>query len=214
MKQSVILIFLGVCLASATFSHGHLLSKFEKDEPPCCFNCTEGTEKYFSVVTKNGYCAESCIDPKKFSEYHLFEKNLTKADTNEACASQFSADGQQYTKYVYTETHSVPGMLICTRLSLMCFVCSNGFFIQLSPNVVVPSSSHLIVLRSSVSFLLTTGLKVSVDFYAQTNAPDHKCCYTDGSLLLCAGKPEHLTVDGVKYCCPKGATVDNPCPSA
>ena len=115
--------------------------------------------------TPQGYCAESCIDPKKFGEYHLFEKNLTKADTNDACANQFSANGEKYTKYVYTDTHSVPGLL-----------------------------------------------KVSVDFYAQTNAPDHKCCYTDGSFALCIGKPEHLTIEGVKYCCPKGATVEEPCP--
>ena len=112
-----------------------------------------------------GYCAESCIDPKKFKEYHLFESNLTKAESNDACASQYSANGEKYTKYVYTETHSVPGIL-----------------------------------------------KVAVDFYAQTNAPDHECCYTDGSFALCFGKPEHLTIDGVKYCCPKGATVEEPCP--
>lgn len=134
--------------------------------PPCCKNCTEGTVKYFSVVTNNGYCAESCLDPSKFSEYHLFEKNLTRADTNEACAGQYAADGEQYTKYVYTETHSVPGIL-----------------------------------------------KVEVDFYAQTNAPDHKCCYSEGG-LLCIGKPVHLTVAGVKYCCPKGATQEQPCPSS
>ena len=95
----------------------------------------------------------------------MFESNLTKAESNDACASQYSANGEQYTKYVYTETHSVPGIL-----------------------------------------------KVAVDFYAQTNAPDHECCYTDGSFALCFGKPEHLTIDGVKYCCPKGATVEEPCP--
>ena len=111
-----------LCLiASVMFTHGHLLSKFEKDEPPCCFNCTDGLEKYFSVVTNNGYCAESCIDPKKFSEYHLFEKNLTKAESNEACASQYSADGQRYTKYVYTETHSVPGKSN-TYIAIVCLI--------------------------------------------------------------------------------------------
>jgi len=118
-----------------------------------------------SITTQRRYCAESCIDPSKFSEYHLFEKNLTKADTNDACANQYSANGEKYTKYVYTDTHSIPGLL-----------------------------------------------KVEVDFYAQTNAPDHKCCYTDGSFALCIGKPEHLTIEGVKYCCPKGATVEEPCP--
>ena len=71
----------------------------------------------------------------------------------------------RYTKYVFSETHGVPGVL-----------------------------------------------SVAVDFYAQTDAPKHSCCEPQGG-LLCLGKPVKLTVDGVRYCCPRGATEQQPCPN-
>ena len=69
-------------------------------EPPCCFNCTLPAVFYYSVVTAEGYCGVSCLDPAKEWLYKKFEANLTRAPngtTTQPCATQFSADGQRCT---------------------------------------------------------------------------------------------------------------------
>merc|ERR1712039_639229 len=46
----------------------------------CCQTCEEPLVKYYSVDVPHGFCGEACMDPKKFSIYKIFEKNLTLAD--------------------------------------------------------------------------------------------------------------------------------------
>merc|ERR1719438_468800 len=81
---------------------------------PCCKTCEAPLLKYFSVDEPHGFCGESCIDPAKFSQYKLFEKNLTIATSDDACAKEFVPDGSHYTDYTKTETHGVPGLLSVT----------------------------------------------------------------------------------------------------
>jgi len=80
----------------------------------CCNTCEAPLVKYFSVDEAHGFCGESCMDPAKFGQYHLFEKNLTLATTNDACAQEFAPDGDHYTVYDSSPTHGVPGLLAVT----------------------------------------------------------------------------------------------------
>ena len=135
---------------------------------PCCMNCTQPEATFFSVVTKNGYCGVSCIEPRHYHAFKLLEPNLTRStDGPRPCAEQLSANGMRYTDYAFTENHSIPGLV-----------------------------------------------SVGVDFWAQSGAPDHTCCAPSGNLLCFAGKPSRVLVDGVHYCCPRGATATQPCPHA
>merc|ERR550514_2279743 len=74
------------------------------EESPCCQGrCTEaGQEKYYSIASSifgTPHCGECCMDPSKYSTYHFFEKNLTKALTDSPCS------GFGYGKYDSTVTH-------------------------------------------------------------------------------------------------------------
>jgi hypothetical protein len=77
----------------------------EKVASHCCDTCnkTAGLVKYYSVAEdfkdKRQQCGESCMDPKDFKTYHIFEHNLTLATTNTPCAD-FG-----FTDYVETDTH-------------------------------------------------------------------------------------------------------------
>ncbi len=65
----------------------------------CCSSCPTGTEKYYSIpLFPKNRCGESCIDPKDYNKYHVFEPQLTKADTNTPCLDK------GYTYYT-TEQH-------------------------------------------------------------------------------------------------------------
>merc|ERR1711957_526299 len=137
---------------------------------PCCKSCEEPLEKYFSVDVKHGFCGEICINPSKEGTYKIFEKNLTKADSDSPCIDQFAPTGTHYTEYSETVTHGIPGLLA-----------------------------------------------VTLDLYAPSGMADHSCCVTPflGN-LTCIGIPFKgvgpLTVRGTgPYCCPRGATVDQPC---
>ena len=60
------------------------------------------------------FCGETCLDPKKFGIYHIFEKNLTEATETHPCSHQFTQDGGFYSNYTKTVTHGVPGVLAVT----------------------------------------------------------------------------------------------------
>jgi len=81
---------------------------------PCCNTCVAPLVKYYSVDAPHGFCGEACMDPAKFGQYHLFEKNLTLADRDDACANQYAPDGTLYTDYATTDTHGVPHVLSVT----------------------------------------------------------------------------------------------------
>merc|ERR1711862_969608 len=64
--------------------------------------------------TPHGFCGEACMDPSKYSQYKVFEKNLTLAIDDTPCAEQFVPDATHYTDYQETVTHGVPGLLSIT----------------------------------------------------------------------------------------------------
>jgi len=77
----------------------------EVAESPCCQGACKvaGEEKYYSVAKSlfgTKHCGECCMNPSKYNLYHIFEKNLTKADNDSPCAKTFG-----YTKYDSTATH-------------------------------------------------------------------------------------------------------------
>ena len=88
------------------------------EDTPCCANpCTLPLIKYYSVdhgPFHTPFCGETCLDPKKFNIYHLFEKNLTVADGEYPCSHQFTQDGGFYSNYSSTVTHGIPGVLAVT----------------------------------------------------------------------------------------------------
>ena len=69
---------------------------------------------FSSFVGHHPFCGETCLDPKKFGIYHIFEKNLTRADGENPCASQFTQDGGFYSQYNSTVTHGLPHVLSVT----------------------------------------------------------------------------------------------------
>ena len=81
----------------------NVFSKFLEDNftDKCCDSCKLPEIKYYSIDTRFNHCGESCMDPKYFWIYKVFEKGLTKADSNTPCKDL------TYTKYFKTETHGV-----------------------------------------------------------------------------------------------------------
>merc|ERR1712166_676234 len=82
----------------------------------CCTDCVAPEVKYFSVDVPHGFCGETCINPKKYFIFKLFEKNLTKAIDNTPCMEQFTPTGGHYTNYTSTVTHGVPGLKVTLDL--------------------------------------------------------------------------------------------------
>jgi|TARA_B100000795_G_scaffold256794_1_gene229484 hypothetical protein len=83
----------------------------------CANPCTAPEIKYYSVdhgAFHAPFCGETCLDPKKFGIYHIFEKNLTVADGEHPCSRQFTEDGGFYSQYNSTVTHGVPHLLSVT----------------------------------------------------------------------------------------------------
>lgn len=81
---------------------------------PCCVGCNAPEVKYYSVDHGFGHtahCGETCLDPTKYSLYHLFEPNLTLATLDHPCSKQYTPDGGFYDVYTETVTHGFPGLL-------------------------------------------------------------------------------------------------------
>merc|ERR1712216_982678 len=84
---------------------------------PCCEACTLPLTKYISVDHGFGhapFCGETCIDPKDFWKYKIFESNLTISTVEHPCAHQYTPDGRFYSVYNSTVTHGVPGVFSVT----------------------------------------------------------------------------------------------------
>ena len=76
----------------------------------CCISCPSNLIKAFSIDPNAGHCGESCIPAHQFWLYHIFEKWLTKADSNDATP----CSDHGFTEYWETETHGVPNLLAVT----------------------------------------------------------------------------------------------------
>jgi len=83
-------------------------------DSPCCKSCASPLEKYYSVDVPHGFCGETCMDPKRYWLFKVFESNLTKASDDTPCSEQFTPTGGHYTKYSSTVTHGLPGVLSIT----------------------------------------------------------------------------------------------------
>lgn len=86
------------------------------EDSPCCKTCADPLEKYYSVDVPHGFCGETCMNPKKYWLFKIFESNLTKSTDNTPCSEQFTPTGGHYTKYSSTVTHGVPGLSITLDL--------------------------------------------------------------------------------------------------
>ena len=66
----------------------------------CCEICKNDTVKYYSIPLAHKHnCGESCIFPKDFIKYKIFEPALKKANSSYPCR-EFG-----FTNYINTETH-------------------------------------------------------------------------------------------------------------
>merc|ERR1711935_77233 len=82
----------------------------------CCTDCVAPQVKYFSVDVPHGFCGETCIRPRSYGLFHLFEKNLTRAADNNPCKEQFTPNGGHYTKYTSTVSHGGFGLKVTLDL--------------------------------------------------------------------------------------------------
>merc|ERR1712195_56573 len=82
----------------------------------CCTDCVAPQVKYFSVDVPHGFCGETCIRPRSFGLFHLFEKNLTRATDNNPCREQFTPNGGHYTNYTSTVSHGGFGLKVTLDL--------------------------------------------------------------------------------------------------
>merc|ERR1712166_782308 len=82
----------------------------------CCTDCVAPQVKYFSVDVPHGFCGETCIRPRSFGLFHLFEKNLTRATGNTPCREQFTPNGGHYTNYTSTVSHGGFGLKVTLDL--------------------------------------------------------------------------------------------------
>jgi hypothetical protein len=73
----------------------------------CCVACPTNTVKYYSIDKTFGHCGESCLNPKDYAAYKLFEPGLTLADKD-------NCNSLGYTVYWETETHGIPHILSTT----------------------------------------------------------------------------------------------------
>lgn len=68
----------------------------------CCDTCPDGTQKYYSIPKSNPLnCGESCIAPEDFKKFHLFEPQLTLADSSHPC------EERGFKLFLESETHGV-----------------------------------------------------------------------------------------------------------
>lgn len=72
-----------------------------KTQGHCCDSCTAPKVKMYSIDTTMNKCGVSCMNPKYFKIYKIFEKGLEFAKSNTPCHDR------HYSKYQKTETHGV-----------------------------------------------------------------------------------------------------------
>ena len=65
----------------------------------CCITCSGDKVKYYSIDDTYDKCGESCINPKEYNKFHIFEKNLKIAPNDTICSDI------GYPTYYQTETH-------------------------------------------------------------------------------------------------------------
>jgi hypothetical protein len=51
----------------------------------CCQKCKEGENKYYSIITKNNKCGESCLKPNIVWFIKIFEPGMILAENDNPC---------------------------------------------------------------------------------------------------------------------------------
>lgn len=106
--MTALVLVCAVAVASASVLRGSAAPEVGTALPPCCQGpCTAPEEKYYSVDRIFNMCGESCMNPKDYWLYKIFEAGLTKAQSNFPCShqrSRVSGDGN-FTVYYQTEVH-------------------------------------------------------------------------------------------------------------
>ena len=73
----------------------------EATNEKCCLSCPKkGEVKYYSIDKKHDLCGESCLNPKVYWIYKIFESGLTLAQ-DKNCSTL------GYPKYMNTVSHGV-----------------------------------------------------------------------------------------------------------
>jgi len=67
----------------------------------CCDSCTAPNVKMYSIDTVHDHCGVSCMNPKYYNIYKIFEKGLEFAKSDTPCRDR------NYTEYLQTVTHGV-----------------------------------------------------------------------------------------------------------
>jgi len=106
MIKILILLLSIVFIPSTSF----LITNIHKNnlQEKCCTSCSIPYVKYYSLA--QGRCGESCLDPKDYFKYKVFEFNLTKAITNTPCSD--------YGYKIYNGTHTHSAGVIKATLDL------------------------------------------------------------------------------------------------
>ena len=90
---------------------GFLIATVPLDgEEKCCTKCELPEIKYYSLIHPR--CGESCLDPKDYWKYKVFEPKMHKAETNTPCAD-FG-----YGAYEQTQIHSIGSLKVAVDLYL------------------------------------------------------------------------------------------------
>lgn len=101
---------------NSCFTYSAEMAAAKLSSEPCCNKeCKPPLVKYFSTDAAHGFCGEACMDPAKFSTYHRFEANLTRATGEHPCSEQLTpSNTKKYTDYFSTVTHGFPHVLTVT----------------------------------------------------------------------------------------------------
>ena len=81
-----------------------------KGEEKCCESCKLPEIKYYSIV--NPRCGESCLDPKDYWKYKIFEPGMKKAESNTPCLDF------NFPSYEETEIHHIGNLKVAVDLYL------------------------------------------------------------------------------------------------
>jgi hypothetical protein len=74
----------------------------------CCTSCALPEIKYYSIVHPR--CGESCLDPKDYWKFKIFEPKMAKAETPHPCADY------HFTVYEETEVHGAGPLKVAVDL--------------------------------------------------------------------------------------------------
>ena len=79
----ILTIMVLLCLTSLSTSFIMHTVHQQNSQDKCCISCELPTVKVYSLA--QGRCGESCLDPKDYWKYKIFEPHMEKAESNTPC---------------------------------------------------------------------------------------------------------------------------------